>query len=130
MTTFVELVRTELVAATAVTDLVGAPPAARIYPGKAPQGTPAPYLVLQVVSDVPKNSVDGAAATRLHVARFQVDAYASTYLSAWALAGAVVGVIADLSRPDLNAYLDGQRDVYDDQTPELRRVSMDFSVSA
>lgn len=128
--TFVEMVRAELLASTAVTDLVGAAPAARIFPGKAPQGTTAPYLVLQVVSDVPINSVDGSAVTRLHMARFQVDAYAGSYLSAWALAGAVVEVIANLSRPDLSAYLDVQRDLYDDTTPELRRVSMDFSVSA
>ena len=124
--TFVELVRAELVAASAVMTLVGS----RIYPDAAPQGTLPPYLVLQVPSDVPINSVDGTAETRLRVARFQVDAYAASRLLSHQLADAVVAVVANLGRSDLSAYLDVRRELYDDQTPELRRVSMDFSISA
>lgn len=125
MSTFVELVRAELVAATAVTDLV----AQRIYPLVAPQGTVPPYVVVFTASDVPVNSVDGKAADRLHVARVQVDVYGGTYLSAHAAASVVSAVVEDLARSDLSAYLDAKRDLYDDEA-QLHRVSMDFFVSA
>lgn len=123
--TVLELVRAELVASAAVTALV----ATRIYPNKAEQGCARPYLVMTVPSDVPLNTVDGAAATRLHNARVQVDAYAVTYLVARQVAAAVVAVVADLARHDLAGYLNAKRDLYDDEA-QLHRVSMDFLVDS
>lgn len=126
MATVMEQVRAELIAASAVTDLVGQ----KVSPNKAPQGTEPPFLVLSVPDDVPSNSADGMVATRLRTARVQVDAYARTYLEAQAVAAAVAEVVGNLDEPspELSAYEEARRDLYDDEA-ELHRVSMDFMVS-
>lgn len=125
MADFFVLVREKLVAATAVTALVGA----KIYPDVAPQGTLPPFVVLTVPSDVPVNSVDGTAESRLHTARVQIDAYAATRLQATEVADACAAVVGNLAAPELSATEDGRRNLYDDET-QLRRVSMDFMVAA
>ncbi len=125
MSTFAEKVRTELVAASAVTALVGE----RIYPGKAPQGAAAPYVVVTTISDVPESSFTGTTDEELRDARVQVDSYAAGYLDAHAVAKAVKDVVGNLKRPDLCGVYLTARDLYDDET-ELRRVSADFSVCA
>jgi hypothetical protein len=90
-----EAIRTELVADTAVTTLVGQ----QIYPNLAPQGTVPPYVVYTVISNVPSNTFTGAASDRLNEIRMQVDCYAKKYLDAQAIAEAVDNVISNLSRP-------------------------------
>lgn len=128
MSTFLEKVRNELVASSAVADLLGAVNP-RIYPLTAPQGCETPFAVITVVSDVPQNTFTGEVSERLRDARVQVDCYASRYLDAHAVATAVDGVVAALRRPDLCATREGARDLYDDEAT-LFRVSLDFSVWA
>jgi hypothetical protein len=128
MTTFVELLRTQLIAAAGVTTLVGSSPA-RIYANRAPQGTATPFCVISVISDVPAASFTGVPAELLRQARVQIDAYAKTYLEAHAVADAVDLVVAALSSPDLSAIRENGVDLYDDQA-ELHRVSADYFVSA
>lgn len=125
MTTFIQLVRDQLVAATAVTDLVGQ----NIFPGLVAQGTPAPFVVMTIVSDLPINSADGTVETRLRNARVQLTAYAKTYAEAYQVAAAVTAVVGNLGAADLSAYEDARRDVYDDAT-QLHGVAIDFTVSA
>jgi hypothetical protein len=125
VTTFVELLRAQLVADAAVTNLVGQ----RIYPQVAPQGAAAPFVVLTVVSDVPASTFTGAPADLLRSARVQVDSYATKYLDAHQVADAVDLVVAALSRPDLSAIRENSRDLYDDEA-QLHRVSSDYAVSA
>lgn len=125
MSTFVELVRAELMAASSVTDLVGS----RIYPKTAPQGTPTPYITISVVTDVPANSFTGRPANLLVTARVQVDCYSSSYLEARRVADEVNLVVADLTRPDLSAVREASRDLFENET-ELHCISSDYSVSA
>jgi hypothetical protein len=124
VSTFVEKVRAELVAAGSVTVLVGT----RVYPLAAPQGTGSPYVILTTVSDVPENAFQ-ADEDPLRNARVQVDCYHPTYIDAHAVATAVAGVLGALSRPDLCALRLNKRDLYDDEQ-QLHRVSMDFAVWA
>jgi hypothetical protein len=121
--TTLEAVRAELLADLTLQGLVGQ----RIYPLVMPQGSETPALVLTVISDIPENSFDGTAETRLREARVQIDSYAETYLQAHQLADAVLAIVGNLSRPDLSAVADDSRDLYDDET-ELHRVSADFAV--
>ena len=61
-------------------------PEAKIYPVQAPEGTPRPYLVYQLISRVP----DGSALCELDdVARVQVSIFADTYASICSLANAI-----------------------------------------
>lgn len=99
----------------------------KVFPNVVLQNIAPPYVVYSEISAVPENSLAGASADRIVGSRMQFDCYAKTYGAAKALADAVAAVIANLSRPDLNAWLDASRDLYDDAT-ELHRVSADFSV--
>ena len=61
-------------------------PQVKIYPVLAPQGTPRPYLVYQLISNVP----DGAARCVLRdVARVQIALFADTYAEISTLAQAI-----------------------------------------
>lgn len=124
MTTFVEMVRAELLASQAVRDLVSE----RVFPILAPQGAVPPFVVLAVPSETPANSFTSTPADVLRQARVQVDSYAQTHLAAHALADAVDAVVGDLSRPDLSAVRESSRDLYDDEA-QLHRVSADYAVS-
>lgn len=121
--THVEIIRAKLLAAPAVKSLVGE----RIYPRQAPQGAPAPYVVLQVISDVPVASLNGAPGTRLARVRLQVDSYAEGYRAAHALAQAVDDVIAALDSPELSASRLSLGDDYDDESAR-DRVSGDYEI--
>jgi hypothetical protein len=124
VTTFVELIRAELLASQAVSDLVGE----RIFPGLAPQGEAPPFVVLTVPSEVPASSFTSTSEDELRQARVQVDCYAKTYLGADAVAKAVNAVVADLARPDLSAVRLVRRELYDDEA-QLHRVSADYAVA-
>ncbi len=121
----IETVRAQLVAASAVTTLVGQ----RIYPQVLPPDMNTfPAVTLTLVSEVPVNSLNGAAANRLKVARVQVDVFAKTYREAHAAFDAIDAVIADLSSPTLSAYGESSQDSYDDET-QRHGVSGDYFVS-
>lgn len=125
MTTFVEMIRAQLLASQAVRDLVGE----RVFPSLAPQGEAPPFVVLAVPSEVPANSFTSTPADVLRQATVQVDCYAKTYLGAHALADAADAVVGDLSSPDLSAVREISRDLYDDEA-QLHRVSTGYAVSS
>jgi hypothetical protein len=79
-------------AAPAVTALLGVAPT-RLYPhGEAPEGTPRPYAVWQVVSGSPINYINGIPDTDRY--GLQVDVYAETASSADAVVKALRRAIA------------------------------------
>jgi hypothetical protein len=118
-----EAIRAVLIADPTVAGLVGA----RIYPSLMPQGPTLPAIVYQVISEVPESSLAGTSVGRLTASRLQIDCYATTYLAAHALADAVDVVISALSSPDLSAWRESSRDLYDNEA-QLHRCSLDFAV--
>jgi hypothetical protein len=124
-----ETIRARLVANAAVTALVGG----RIFPNVMPEGSTMPAIVYTIVSDVPENSFDGSASSRLKNATVQIDSYARASKGIGAYAGAhqvddaVVEVVANLQEPGLSATLESARDLFDNET-EYHRVSSDFTV--
>ena len=77
---------------SAVTALLGINPT-RLYPhGEAPEGTPRPYAVWQVVSGSPINYINGVPDTDRY--GLQVDVYAETASSAEAVVKALRSAIA------------------------------------
>lgn len=111
-----------LAADSAVVAIVGA----RMYPNVAPQGAAAPFLVYQVISDVPENSL-ADNSPRLSSIRLQVDCYSPRYLQAHALAEAVEAKLVAASTPDFSAWRDTTRDLFDAEA-QMHRVSTDFAV--
>lgn len=111
-----------LAADSAVVAIVGA----RMYPNVAPQGAAAPFLVYQVISDVPENSL-ADTSPRLSNIRLQVDCYSTRYLQAHALAEAVEAKLVAASTPDFSAWRDTTRDLFDAEA-QMHRVSTDFAV--
>lgn len=118
-----EAILAALLADATVVGLVGS----RIYPNLAPQGTPAPFVVFRVVSDVPDNTLTGSASSTIVNSRVQIDAYAKRYLDAHQAADAVDVVLSALAQVGLSAWREVTRDLYDNETG-LHRVSADFSV--
>lgn len=121
--THVQAVRDVLLAAPAVTALVGT----RVYPLVAPQGVARPFLVLTMTSAVPYQTHDGRPSCLLEAARIQVDAYGLEYAATHALAMAADEVLGALDGPTLSATREGMVDGYEDET-RLYRVSSDYLV--
>jgi hypothetical protein len=108
----------------------------RIFPGELPAQTQLPAIVYSVVSDVPENSFDGTAETRLCYCRVQVDCYArpapqgkpGAYASAQRVARAVDKVLGNLQQPgQVAGFREASRDLYDSVTG-YHRVSSDFAL--
>ena len=102
---------------------------AKVYPLVAPQGTAYPYVVYQIISDVPTNDKDGRS--RLDTYRLQ--------LTAWG-AGADVETLAASIRSTLDRYrgtnnsnvidkiiFDGINDLYDEDS-EFIGKAIDFLI--
>lgn len=123
MSSTVELLRAKLAADATVAGLVGT----KIFPAVAPQGTVPPFIVCLEVSDVPENTLTGDASSTLRGVRVQIDCYAKSYSDAQAVADAVDAVVAALSTPQLSAWRELSRDLYDTEA-KLHRVSMDVMV--
>lgn len=98
---------------------------ARVFPNKAPQDAAAPFVVYQLISEVPENILRGGSS--LSSSRLQVDSYGVTYLEAHAVAAAVAAVFEAFSSPSLSAWRLSTRDLFDDEA-QLHRVWADFSV--
>lgn len=122
--------------AAAVAALVGA----RIYPLTAPQPPTYPLVTFQRISGVRWRSLSGPSG--MAQPRIQVDAYATTYAGAKALATAVRqtldgyrGPVQVTSGPATyvrvgGCTLESDQDLYEtDVNPKLYRVSMDFLVT-
>lgn len=99
----------------------------RVFPNVLIEGVALPAVVYQVVSQIPQSSFDGSFDTRLFQSRVQIDCYARRYLDAQNLAAAVGAAIEALSSSSAAAWMEAQRDLFDNET-QYHRVSMDFSV--
>jgi hypothetical protein len=100
----------------------------RVFPQVRPQTAAFPVMVYSIISDVPENSQDGSAQTRLSRARVQCDCYAKTYKQAHELAAVVDSVLGNLDAPDLAGFRENSRDLYDNEA-QLHRVSLEFMIS-
>lgn len=125
------LIRDALLNDAQFVSLVGS----RLYPNELPQNVNLPAVVYNVVSDVPENSFDGSASTRIKATRVQIDCYAraTTEQGAYALAhlvgDRVENVVGDMSRftDGADGVYESFRDLYDNVT-QYHRVSMDFTL--
>ena len=119
--------------AAAVSTLVGA----RIYPLAAPQNPTYPLITYQRISGPRWTTMDGP--TGMAQPRIQVDAFATTYAGAKALATAIrttldghrgtVTVTGGTVRVG-GIRLETDQDLYEaDVNPKLYRVQMDFMVT-
>lgn len=106
-------------AAEAVTALVGADAAARIYHREAPQSPTAPYVVWFVVAGEPENEL--SAAPSVDRAVFQVDVYGRTPAEVNALYRAVRDALE--AQCHMTAFLVDERGV---EAPRLYRMAAQF----
>lgn len=102
----------------------------RVYPGNVPQDASLPLIFYVKVSGSPDHSVKGP--TDLAQARFQIEAWAYTYLAAKQLAAlietALDGKKATVGSDYIRSVVkESERDMYE---PELscHRVSCDYSI--
>lgn len=96
----------------------------RIYPMIVPEGSikDTPYIVWQVVSSVPENTIDGA--TGHEWIRLQVDVYDESYDKAVQLSNDVIGIInSDIQTTDYY----GTQQLYDTEA-KLFRQSIDIGL--
>lgn len=107
----------------------------RVYPNELPQGVELPAVVYNTVSDVPENSLDGDASTRLKATRVQIDCYArptrerGAYALAHDVSDRVENVVGNMTRAvdGADGIYESYRDLYDNVT-QYHRVSMDFTL--
>jgi hypothetical protein len=119
-----QAVREVLEAAVAVTAIV----TTRIYPARAPDRAPAPFVVVTGVSEVPQATFEASTAATLRESRVQVDCYHKQHDQAHALAEAAEDALeAEASADGLRAFKIDSRDSFEDDT-QLHRVQMDFSI--
>lgn len=102
--------------------LLGTLVSGRCFPLVAPDGTPVPYIVYSVVSNVPQVSLDGPIGTENR--RTQFDLYDATYGGVKALESTVKSTMAASSI--VNVPL-STMDLHEPET-NLFRVTMDFSI--
>lgn len=119
--------RSILVADSGLTALTGS----KVFPLIVPQGQSYPALAYQVVSDTPIRC-KAPIGTTADEYRFQVSAYASTYLLMEQIAKAVRLALDNYQGESeeetvLRVYFDGQRDLYEEE-PRLFHRAMDFRV--
>lgn len=96
----------------------------RVYPLIAPDNVEKPYIIFQVVSAMPENTLaDGVGITNF---RMQIDCYDKTYAGVKTLAESVKTAMSNASFTNLQ--LMGQ-DFFESDV-KLYRVSMDFSIWA
>jgi hypothetical protein len=87
MADIAEELKTYLKSISAVTDLVGAGTAARIYTHRAKQGVTLPYIVFQVYEGQSYEHLTGITGVAMN--RVEVNCYAATSSAAYTLAEAV-----------------------------------------
>ncbi len=118
-----EAIRAALVGDAAVGTLVGA----KVFASKATQGTPAPYIVCRIISDIDENTL-AEEGNHLVNSRVQIDCYGSTEKSAAAVARAVKAVLVALENPDgLSCLRVGGHESWENEA-ELHCNSSDYSV--
>lgn len=107
----------------------------RVYPGRAPQGVQASYVLVRSVTRVPDYTMGGPSGYEER--RFQIDVYAETYSKTKLTARAVVAALSGFSGVQgavtIQAiFLDGERDLpitdEDDDVYNRFRTSLDFFI--
>lgn len=101
--------------APAVTALLGT----RIYPVRAAQGAPRPYIVYQLVSNVPEG---GPLCDMGDVARVQVSIFSDDYKTQAGIAKAVKGVLNGAETGGAFLEIENQQDFFEDQAACLHRT--------
>lgn len=118
--------RSFVIADATVTGLIGD----RMYPVRAPQAPVKPYITYQRVSGQRLHDLDGALGWARP--RFQLDCWATTYLGALTLAGAVRsrlnGFHGTLTTLRVAILLENSRDDYEEE-PDLYRVIQDYIIN-
>lgn len=111
---------------SAVTALVGAGVACRIYPGIAPHAVTAPYVVWAVVSTSPDTTLDGPSESG--VSLVQLSCVAANYTGVRNLAAAIVAAIDSVPLAGGEVCLScREQDGYSETTEQfLRIVEADF----
>lgn len=97
-------------------------PASRIYFGKVPQGTGAPFIGCFKISTAPTHSTDNgqAGAYRLDNIKLQVTVYATTEPQSHEAAELVRTVIE--AEPTLSAFMEDQVTTFDDPTENQGQI--------
>lgn len=94
--------------------------AERIYPVQAPQGVDTPYLCWQRVASEPQNGLGGFTG-QLERVRVQVDAYATEFDPAIAIAAAVRTAVQAATTP-IRGITINEMDFYESETRLFRRM--------
>ena len=102
----------------------------RIHWGRAPQGAPPPYVVLQVISGSPDYTMQGSSGYRQ--SRVQADVYSQSYTGAKKISRAVTSSLSGRRTGQIQSiFPDGERDLPAADAGEvtnLFRVSLDFMI--
>jgi len=102
--------------------LFGALVSGRCYPVTPPEKCAKPYIIFQVISNVPDVSLDGP--TGLSRRRVQVDVYGTTYDAVKILEQQIFAAMEAATFTNVPLM---SRDGYERET-KTNRVSMDFSI--
>lgn len=121
--TTADAIYSKLSADTAVAAIVST----RIYPVRAPQGVPAPYVIFQQVASDPADTHREASGA-IH-RMFQFACFATTYEGAIALRDAVTAALDSVAlSTGESPTLEDERDGDFDDAIELYRADTDFLV--
>lgn len=94
----------------------------RCYAVTPPPSCPKPYIIFQVISNVPDVSLDGP--TGLSRRRVQVDAYGDTYEAVKTLEQQIFAAMAGAAFKTVPLV---SRDLYEQEVKTFR-ITMDFSI--
>jgi hypothetical protein len=122
-----EALMTRLLSQSALTALVGAPPAARITWAQRPQGSALPAIVLHTISGPRSYTMQGEAGVR--EARVQADVWGATYSSAKAAARQLMAALSGQRFTGFQAaFVDTEDDGFErsEAGEALYRVRLDF----
>jgi hypothetical protein len=97
---------------------------------RAPQGTKAPYVVMQRITGIRDYHMQGASG--LVASRVQIDCYDNTYLGADGMAATIVAILSGYRGGVIQgAFVDGERDLPVSDAGEVKhlfRKSLDIII--
>ncbi len=113
-----------------ITALLSSVAGGRRHWGRAPQGTALPYIVIQRISGIRDNTMEGPSGYLQ--SRLQFDVYAETYGTARFTARALVDALSGYRGGTIQGvFIDSERDLLAADTGEvsqLYRVSIDAQI--
>jgi hypothetical protein len=116
-----EVLRARLTGSAPLSVLVGA----KIFGGRVPENTMAPFVLHRRVSGQDEHTLDGV--TDIRNGRFQVDCYGTSYSQSIEIARAVSSAVQAVVDGDLHAEVENVVDIYEDEvTPKMFRRVVDF----